>query len=600
MKNLLISQCLQVDFVQSLAQGEPLPNPLHIGREESKRLLGIDPSDGALTKFMRWAAATPDLTRIHIRDWHDVDAVDQQAHLRQFGLHCIANTPGADFVFEPAPDDLLVNSTTLNDFEKTSLAPILNGIIANEPCRIGLIGVWTEAKILFLAYELSTRYPQAKIAVSSALCASSSRAQHFLALEQLQRIVGVCVIDSLAEFANFLGHEASFVQAKTFNQTLSIEVKGVLDLSPEAEMLLRYLFRDCKKLMLTILDGGFSGNLVAAAKSIDHLGREQAPHVIKIGQRQLMAKERTAFEKVEAVLGNHAPAIAEYADMETLGAIKYRYAAMGDGKTKTLQHLLQSGTSLEKIEHYLQQLLDIQLGRFYRAALTESCDLLDYYCFSPRWAESVKHKIIELIGECPEQGDLRLPGGLSCKNLHHFYCHDLPRIQQWQGDFPFCYVHGDLNWANIMIDGHDNVWLIDFFHTHHGHLLKDFAKLENDLLYIGTEINNEADFIQACAFSDWLLSVSDDLQPELPAANWNEQFQRCSSIVFFLRKKMLQYLPADAENIRLQWQLAQLRYAVHTIGFDEPNHLQRCWALYTASCLAEKVKLALMVLSQRS
>jgi len=594
MKSVLISQCLQVDFVQSLAQGEPLPNPLHIGREESKRLLGIDPRNGALTTFMRWASSTKDLSRIHIRDWHDPDAVDQQTHLQQFGLHCIANTPGAYFVFEPAPDDLLINSTTLNDFEKTELASTLNALIADQPCRIGLIGVWTEAKILFLAYELSTRYPQAKIAVSSALCASSSRTQHFLALEQLQRIVGVCVIDSLAEFADFLGHEASFVQAKIFNQNLAIATESTLNLSPEAEMLLRYLFRDCKKLTLTILDGGFSGNLVAAAKSIDHLGREQAPHVVKIGQRQLMAKERTAFEKVEAVLGNHAPAIAEYADMETLGAIKYRYAAMGEGQTKTLQHLLQTGISLEKIEDYLQQLLDAQLGRFYRAALAESCDLLEYYCFSSRWAESVKHKIVELIGDCPEQGNLLLPGGVNCKNLHHFYRDDLPRIQQWQGDFPFCYVHGDLNWANVMIDGHNNVWLIDFFHTHHGHLLKDFAKLENDLLYIGTAVNSEADFIQACALSDFLLSVDESLQPDVIPHHWSEQFQRCAKLVIFLRKKMLQYIPPGTENIALQWQLAQLRYAVHTIGFDEPNHLQRCWALYTASCLAEKVKVVLM------
>jgi Ternary complex associated domain 9 len=220
--------------------------------------------------------------------------------------------------------------------------------------------------------------------------------------------------------------------------------------------------------------------------------------------------------------------------------------------------------------------------------------LMEYYCFSPRWAESVKQKIVELIGDCPEQDNLSLPAGVNCKNLHHFYRDDLPRIQQWQGDFPFCYVHGDLNWANVMIDGHDNVWLIDFFHTHHGHLLKDFAKLENDLLYIGTAVNNQADFVQACALSDFLLSVDESLQPDSIPHHWSEQFQRCAAIVIFLRQKMLQYLPPGTENIALQWQLAQLRYAVHTIGFDEPNNLQRCWALYTASCLAEKVKSVLV------
>ena len=75
------------------------------------------------------------------------------------------------------------------------------------------------------------------------------------------------------------------------------------------------------------------------------------------------------------------------------------------------------------------------------------------------------------------------------------------------GDYPFSFIHGDLNGANVIIDERDNVWLIDFFHTHRGHIFKDFAKLENDLLYIYTPIKSENDLTQAYAFTDFLLGV---------------------------------------------------------------------------------------------
>lgn len=73
---------------------------------------------------------------------------------------------------------------------------------------MGLAGVWTEAKITFLAYDLAAHFPEFEIAVCSALTASSSRANHFLALTQLTRILGVRVIDSLGEFVEYLAANA--------------------------------------------------------------------------------------------------------------------------------------------------------------------------------------------------------------------------------------------------------------------------------------------------------------------------------------------------------------------------------------------------------
>ena len=57
----------------------------------------------------------------------------------------------------------------------------------------------------FLAYELRARHPDARIGVCAALTAGSSRAQHFAALDQLQRLLGVEVFASVAGFVRFLG-----------------------------------------------------------------------------------------------------------------------------------------------------------------------------------------------------------------------------------------------------------------------------------------------------------------------------------------------------------------------------------------------------------
>ena len=81
------------------------------------------------------------------------------------------------------------------------------------------------------------------------------------------------------------------------------------------------------------------------------------------------------------------------------------------------------------------------------------------------------------------------------------------------------YVHGDLNGANVLVDWRDNVWLIDFFHTARGHVLKDLAKVENDLLYLFTPVADEAALEEGLAISRALARVEDlrEPLPERPA-----------------------------------------------------------------------------------
>ena len=100
-RNILITQCLQSDFVKPLGSFAPLPNQLHIGVEEARRLMGDDAVEGPVARMMKWAyeQSEDDLAIIHIRDSHDPDDEAQTDHLRQFGQHCLKGSEGAALAF---------------------------------------------------------------------------------------------------------------------------------------------------------------------------------------------------------------------------------------------------------------------------------------------------------------------------------------------------------------------------------------------------------------------------------------------------------------------------------------------------------------------
>jgi protein-tyrosine phosphatase len=125
-----------------------------------------------------------------------------------------------------------------------------------------------------------------------------------------------------------------------------------------------------------------------------------------------------------------------------------------------------------------------------------------------------------------------------------------------------------------------------FLHSHKGHVLKDVAKFENDLLYILTPVHNEKDLILAMEFTDALVGIKDLATCPIftPRILAHPTFGRAARTVKMLRKFYPRLVLADIDTNQLM--IAQLRYAIHTLTFDEPNIWQRRWALYTASVVS--------------
>ena len=53
--SILITQCLQNDFVRLIDRYEALPNLLHVGYDESMRLLGERMEEGPVRSMLHWA-----------------------------------------------------------------------------------------------------------------------------------------------------------------------------------------------------------------------------------------------------------------------------------------------------------------------------------------------------------------------------------------------------------------------------------------------------------------------------------------------------------------------------------------------------------------
>jgi len=221
-RSLLICECLQNDFIAPIPAGHALPNKLHIGREESLRIVGPDPATGPLVRTLTACAGAEHVRVVHIRDWHDPDDPRQQAELEFFGPHCIMGTPGARFVdaVEAFSRDrgrsAIVDATGINDFEDTPLAETLETLVEDHDRRtlpVGVIGVWTNVKIHYLLYDLKTRAGFHNLATCSKLVGAPDRIEHRNALRQLETILGVHVFHDVEPFLDFLGVRPSFRRA---------------------------------------------------------------------------------------------------------------------------------------------------------------------------------------------------------------------------------------------------------------------------------------------------------------------------------------------------------------------------------------------------
>ncbi len=604
MKSILFTQCLQNDFVKPIPPEAPLPNHLHIGYSEAKRLVQSESRLGNVFLFLDnyYGERTGDHHAIHIRDWHSDKDELQFDHLEYFGTHCIAGTEGAEFVAQlsrhnpqSAGDDV-IDSTTLNDFVNTDLQKKIEsrGIRSSDPWHAAIIGVWTDVKVQYLAYDLVSRYPRVRIAVCSSLCASRSRIRHRSALEFMQSNLDVRVVDSINELLEFMDIRVALRHHFQELKTASTGIQADTDLSEEQKQIIRYLFRDSSKVTLKKLGGGFSGAKVFAVESVDLNGKTEVPQVLKIDTNPKIGKERSAVESIENLLGPSSPRIREFIHMEQLGGLRYFFANMNNTRTKTLQSLLKiilsgplrADEKKEKIGKVFSEIGGQLFSRLYQNPQTDRINLFQYYDFRPAYAEGTLIRLENILGlDLSEQPEILIPGTDFPEpliNPRRFYGRISEYLSRPPREADMTWVHGDLNLANLLSDEKDNFWMIDFFHTRTGHLMNDFAKMENDIKFILNPVSDAESFRKAVQ-TEWILNESGF--GVLPVAIRGDDI--ICFIISELRRLLLSYAVSSPDYT--DYRIALLRYSAHTLIFDECSEWQKKLAACSTCMLAHDI-----------
>lgn len=612
--NLLITQCVQNDFVRPLAEGERLPNLVHVGRLEAERLCG---PQGALVDFLTAAHAVEPgrLAIVHVVDRHD--PVRHAAHLAQFRPHCLAGSAGArlvDPIEELAarrPNTRLVPAGDLNDFEEAGLREALEALLSGadrERLRIGVVGVWTDAKVSYLLYDLKTRLGASQLATCSALTGSRSLSSHFAALQSLGSLLEVQVLHSPGAFLDWLvpGHgvpaPANGRGRLRLSRPAPVPAWWTPEHVAERDALLGHFAAGDTPLELTPLGGGFSGAQVFVARS---QGGRAA--VLKLGARDEVARERFGNESIGRVLGDVVPKLIGWREGRLLAAMELELARSdepGLSAPTTFQGAAgadssESGDAL--LAATLEHVLDRALGRLYRSAEKDNADLLEAYGFTDRHGRAPFAELVLTQADQVARGN----GFATAAELLHDSALEGPWSEPaafYRDWLPgrtlirevYCgSVHGDLNLANLLLshragEAHPaRAWVIDFARLARLPCLTDFAKLENDLAYILLPVAGPEELGRARRLEQARLASETLALDLLPLATTAPE-RRHARLVGVLRAIAARIDPRGAAAMQ-DYRVALLRYAAHTLGFDEPSPWQRRLALEACARLAAGV-----------
>jgi hypothetical protein len=597
-RGLLLTQCLQVDFLRPLERGEPLPNLVHVGALEADRLTG---PNGALPDFLRAVHKSDpaDIGIIHIIDQHDPEK--HQAHFDLFKPHCIAGTQGEGFV-EPLPELVqdrrgtrVVVGGNLSDAEYSDLESVLQEMagptLAETP--VGVVGVWTDVKVLFLLYDLATRLGARNLATCSALTASRSLRSHFAALEQIREVLGVSVFHSPGRFLDWLGvpSKAPLRIPETAEANLVASVptppSWKAEEIEERDALVAALCPEGST--LHPLGGGFSGAQVFLTR--DASG---AASVLKVGPRAEIASERFGNERIRRILGDGVPALLGHREGTLLAAMRMELADSADpaaARPMTFKKLFESDPSdraTQALEDALKRSLGDLLGRFYRTAEKDNTDLLEAYGFTdsrghPCWGDSVNRNAAAIATRSGSDSVEALLASLELPQPWMtpaaFYGEWLPGRSRREEVFSSV-VHADLNLANILVARNDadgslfRTWVIDFARLCRLPNLTDFAKVENDLTFILFQVPDPARLASPLLLPEGLEGLAE-----------SELERRYVRLLLTLRRLAAEADPRGAKAMST-YRVALLRYAAHTLGFFEPSLPQLRLALAAVVRLA--------------
>jgi hypothetical protein len=150
-----------------------------------------------------------------------------------------------------------------------------------------------------------------------------------------------------------------------------------------------------------------------------------------------------------------------------------------------------------------------------------------------------------------------------------------------------CRTHGDLNATNVLIDQDKHAWLIDFYRTGPGHILRDCIELESVVKF---ELLSGGELQYRYTLEKALMAMRRFREVRNAAYDApNEEYKKAFAIVRKIRE-LAKELVHPSDDMREYYQ-GLLYLSVNTLRFSHLPKLNRTHALLAAGMICKELGL---------
>lgn len=357
------------------------------------------------------------------------------------------------------------------------------------------------------------------------------------------------------------------------------------ELAAELHDLLRRLFRRADRLWVRPLVAGQSGAAVLKVEPT-YGATVGGLDIVKFGKREKILTEQKNYEdSIDLYISNLSSTQLESASGRVMGALRYRLIGTGIGEVDSFARFY-TRHSVADVLAALDNLFKYTCQRWYDNRQQPRCqrNLIDLYQdglhidWDPIWTSAAQAHI-DLNAPT-----LQFPGVAG----------ELPNPRSWLEQIGYLYslpvwlavTHGDLNEHNVLVTNDGRCWLIDFYRTGTGHILRDVVELETAVKFSLTQLATNA---QRAEFEQLLLAQP-DLDTPVPF-DASAPYAKAAAVIFYLRSLAADILGLNRDSS--EYHIALLLQTLNLLRLDFLHQAQpersRTQVLLSAALICQQL-----------
>lgn len=358
------------------------------------------------------------------------------------------------------------------------------------------------------------------------------------------------------------------------------------ELISELVDLLRRLFPGATELFLQPMTAGQSGAVVGKVEPI-YGPKRGSPLIVKVGKRDKIEIERDNYdEHIERFISNQASTRLRYVPGRAMGAIAYSLVGPDLGDVRSLAEYFPKA-SVADLQRVFDNLFQYTCRRWYenREQPRRTRDLVTLY----EQGLHIHHWDDIWQGMAQVTPDLAAPR-LSFPGIEG----DFPNPKRWLASqnhqiyLPvwLATTHGDLNEYNVLVTEDNRAWLIDFYRTGAGHILRDVIELECAIKF---SLSGIVDLAAQQMLEEMLLSQSKPAQTIQAPDGF--PFAKALEAIVYLRTLASDFTEHDMR----EYLSALLLHTLYLLSLDflhERDAGSRARVLLSAAMIVEKLSAA--------